>query len=203
MRRLVLGITGQIASGKDTVCRILREYGISEIDVDRVGHQALQAKQTEVGELFGKVVLTPSGVDRKALGRIVFQDPGALSRLESLLHPLMKVLVQEYIERISGHVVINAAILHRIGLDALCDQVLLIKAPYSILIERAMARSDLSRQEAEARLLQQKTVNHTSESSEIVIENDSSLNELQERVLSFAESFFGEVPYGTAGAKWP
>ena len=203
MKTLVLGVTGRMAAGKDTACSILRELGVDEIDVDRLGHLELQEKREAVGALFGEAILTVDGVDRRALGTIVFSDPEALMKLEALLHPGMIRRAEEYTARARGPVSINAAILYKMGLDRLCDRVLFVDAPDEILAARAMLRSGLPREDVFQRLKLQKTVNRLPESVEVVIENDSSPGDFRKKVISFAESFFGEGPYGAAGTKWP
>jgi len=204
MKKRVLGVTGLMGSGKDTVCRFLRELGVDEIDVDWVGHIVLREKQEQVRTLFGASVSTARGIDRRELGRVVFSDPGALKQLERLLHPEMVVRVRQRIDGISSPVAINAAVLYTMGLDEQCDGVLRVCAPDSILISRLVSRSGIPPAEAARRLEEQKSVNPELNSSEVVIENACTPEALRDKVRAFAESFFGEGPYGTtAGTKWP
>ena len=147
----VVGVTGTYCSGKSSVTGILVERGFREIDVDRVGHEALAGESARVIEAFGPVVRADDGgVDRRALARVVFRDRQALSRLESILHPVMVSLVRERVEEArtsaaSGPgapvgVVINAAILFRMGLDSLCDRVIYVTAPFRVRWRRARSR---------------------------------------------------------------
>ena len=139
---MVLGVTGGYCAGKDAVVGLLALFGIVEINEDKVGHDALLALGAEVEGTFGPRVLDSDGlVDRKALGSIVFSDPNALKRLESIVHPWM---IEETKRQVSAagnaHSMINAAILHRMGLHRLCDLVLLIEAPLLLRLYRAKRR---------------------------------------------------------------
>jgi dephospho-CoA kinase len=139
---MVLGVTGGYCAGKDVAVGILALHGIVEINEDKIGHDALLALSAEVEGAFGSSVLDGEGhVDRKTLGSIVFSDPSALHRLESIVHPWM---IEETKRQVSAagnaHSMINAAILHRMGLHRLCDLVLQVEAPFLLRLYRAKKR---------------------------------------------------------------
>ena len=139
---MVVGVTGGYCAGKDAAVKLLAAYDIAEINEDKIGHEVLAAQSAQVVEAFGGGVLNDEGrIDRKALGSIVFSNPSALGKLESIVHPRM---VEETRKRITGsdtsHVMINAALLHRMRLHLLCDLVLLIEAPLITRLYRAKKR---------------------------------------------------------------
>jgi len=145
----VVGITGKYCSGKSTVAAILRDHGYVEIDVDALGHDALQEHRERVVETFGPGVLSPDGtIDRRALGAIVFRDRQALRRLEEIVHPSMVAAARRRVESLRAGgaseaprgVVLNAAILFRMGMDELCDRVIYVTAPLLSRWRRARNR---------------------------------------------------------------
>ena len=157
---MVLGVTGGYCAGKDAAVALLKLHGIIEINEDKIGHDALLALNSEVEATFGRRVLDGDGtVDRKALGAIVFSDPEALSRLEGVVHPWM---IEETKRQVSAggsaHMMINAAILHRMGLHRLCDLVLKIEAPFLVRLCRAKKRDGYSFKEIMRRLGAQKSL---------------------------------------------
>ena len=87
----VIGLTGGIGSGKSTVSQFLAELGAVIIDADEVGHEAFKPNTEiwrEVIAAFGRQILTPTGdIDRGKLGKIVFNNPESLSRLNQIMHP--------------------------------------------------------------------------------------------------------------------
>src|SRR5437764_10689769 len=97
----IIGLTGNIACGKTSVGQMLLELGAERyIDADAVVHHLYERGQPialQVQEAFGPTVLAADGsVDRKALGAVVFQNPEAMQRLESIVHPAVaKALMQE------------------------------------------------------------------------------------------------------------
>lgn len=159
MTRLV-GVTGKTCSGKNTVARELERRLGPSIDVDLLGHEVLDRNIARVEEVFGPSVALPDGrADRKAIAQIVFNNPAKLKALEGILHPAMVRRVRE-IQKGSGErfLIVNAAILARMGLDRLCCAVVFVKAPHETRFRRAKARDGLSREAFAARCRSQKDV---------------------------------------------
>jgi dephospho-CoA kinase len=128
------------------VAAVLAGQGLRLIDVDRVGHQVLRepAIRERVVATYGRSVLGKDGeVDRRALGRRVFRDRRALRALERIVHPPMVERVRADIASGSGPVLVNAALLFRMGLDRLCDAVLCVRAPLRSRIARARRRDGI------------------------------------------------------------
>ena len=165
-----VGVTGKYCTGKSTVSELLGERGYVQIDVDRLGHAALVSERERVIEAFGPGLRTPEGgVDRKALGRLVFADEAHLRRLESILHPAMVEMAAETVRRARDGqevdaggpppgVVINAAILVRMGLHSLCDTVIYVTAPFCSILRRARERDGASIVQVVRRLRSQRDV---------------------------------------------
>lgn len=143
---MIVGITGKYCAGKNVVGRILAARGVDVIDVDKLGHSAVEERKAEIVERFGAAVLGSDGkVDRRALGRRVFRDARALADLEALVHPAMVAAVERRVAGRSGRdVAINAAILLKLKLHRLCDFVLWIDAPLVKRLVRALRRDHLS-----------------------------------------------------------
>ena len=112
--KFVIGLTGNIATGKSVVRKMLEHLGAYGIDADALGHRAI-AKDApgyqDVVNTFGNWIVGPDGqVDRTKLARIVFSDPDALARLESIVHPLVRQAVDLLIRRSSQKVIVVEAI---------------------------------------------------------------------------------------------
>jgi len=144
---MVLGLTGPYCAGKDAAARVLERRGFRVLDVDAIGHEALEDLRGEVAEAFGPGVLRADGsIDRRALGRVVFADPAALARHEAIVHPAMVERVRSLAagERAAGRdVAVNAALLRHMGLDRLCDAVLEVRACFPVRLLRGLRRDRL------------------------------------------------------------
>src|SRR5580704_19372389 len=117
---LTIGLTGGIGSGKSTVTKILAELGAPIIDADKVGHAIYAPGGPAYDDMiaaFGTGILADDRtIDRRKLGPIVFADPAALKRLNSIVHPKLFARLREMIEalRAAGEarpIVVEAAIL--------------------------------------------------------------------------------------------
>ena len=144
---ITIGLTGKYCAGKNHVASLLAQRGLEVIDVDTLGHEALERAKDELTALFGRrIIATDGSVNRKVLGEIVFTDQRSLSALEGTVHPRMVNIciqrLEHYREAGKVGVVVNAALLHRMHLDAVCDTVCFVKAPVLVRLARAMQRDN-------------------------------------------------------------
>ncbi len=132
--KIVIGLTGNIATGKSLVMRMIQELGATVIDADKLVHQLMRRGgpvYTAIVEEFGKFILDGSEeIDRAKLGRIVFGDAVAMAKLEELTHPGVIQEVQQRIDAAPTPVVALEAIkLFETGLADLCQSTWVVVAP--------------------------------------------------------------------------
>jgi dephospho-CoA kinase len=147
---MLLGLTGGYCAGKNEVAKILARKGWTCIDVDALGHEAIELARDAIAARFGEGVLLDDGrVDRKAVARIVFADPAALADQEAIVHPVAIRLADERIASALAsataagaqpRVCVNAALLHRAPQAALCDAIIEVRAPLIIRLARGLKR---------------------------------------------------------------
>ena len=146
---ITIGLTGKYCAGKNYIASLFTQRNIAVIDVDLLGHQALERSRDELIALFSRSIVAADGsIDRKELGHIVFSDRRALRSLEGTVHPHMKHLCIEQIETYRQQgvpaVVINAALLGRMHLDVLCDSICFVQAPLLLRLVRSIRRDGAS-----------------------------------------------------------
>ena len=182
----VIGLTGGIASGKSLVTEQLAKRGATVIDADKVGHAAyLKGSETfdAVVAEFGEEIVGADGeIDRKALGGKVFGDPPARRRLEGIVWPAMRTMMEAQLETLraedSGIVVIEAAVLIEADWLPIVDEVWVVSASPAAARKRLSERNGLNEEQAEARLQAQLTNDARRSYADVVIENDGTLEEL-------------------------
>ncbi|NQT58469.1 MAG: dephospho-CoA kinase [Bacteroidetes bacterium] len=137
----VIGLTGRICSGKNLAAEYLSGLGYVLVDVDRLGHEILDREVAAAAAIFGSDIRKrDGGADREVLSRKVFNNISLLKKLENFLHPLMVKTCNNVISSLDDNspgIVLNAAVLSRMGLDTLCDSVLFISAPFCMRFLRA------------------------------------------------------------------
>ena len=187
---LTIGLTGGIGSGKSAVADLLRQFGASIIDADRLGHEAYTPNSEawrQVVAAFGQEILTAEGdIDRRKLGSIVFGDPEELARLNGIMHPLMARMVEERKAELAtageSVAVVEAAVLFEAGWDSLVDEVWTTFAPVNAVVERLHARNGLSEEEARKRINSQMSVEERNRRSDVVVDNSADLSALEREV---------------------
>ena len=193
----VIGLTGGIGTGKSEVSRLLGELGAEVIEADRVAHEAYEPGTPgwrEVVEAFGEGVLGADGrIDRKRLGGIVFDDEQARERLNGIIHPIVRQLLEERIaglERTGERVVVIEvpllveAIKQQSRWTRMLDEIWVVTAPEEKAVTRVQARSGLDETAIRARIRSQATERERIEHADAVIDNSGSLEGLKREVTN-------------------
>ena len=158
---LRVGLTGGIATGKSTIARIFQTLGATVLDADEIAHRMIKKDAPAYGavvEAFGSGILRDDGsVDRTRLGRLVFSDPASRTRLESILHPLIRSEEASLVATLTaigqGRIAVtNAALLIETGAHRDYQRLVVTHCAPEVQIDRVMKRDDLTRDEARARI---------------------------------------------------
>jgi dephospho-CoA kinase len=185
--KYIIGLTGNIATGKSVVRRMLEHLGAYTIDADALSHRAI-AKDAPgykpVVETFGKWILDSDGqINRAKLGGLVFRESDALSKLENIVHPLVEQAVDILVQRAGQRMVVIEAIkLIESPLRNACDSIWVTYAPEEIQIERLMRKRHFSHDEAVNRIHTQGAQSEKIERASVVIRNTGSYDELWKQV---------------------
>jgi dephospho-CoA kinase len=194
---LTIGLTGGIGSGKTTATKILAELGAPVIDADKVGHAIYEPDGPAYGDMiaaFGDGILGPDRtIDRKKLGPIVFADPEALKRLNSIVHPKMFARMRQMVEtlRAGGErkpVVIEAAVLIEANWQPLFDEIWLVEASKERVIERVERDRGLKPPQTEARIRAQLPDEERRRHATAIIINDGTIAELSVKIKTLWQS---------------
>jgi dephospho-CoA kinase len=156
-RPYVIGLTGNISTGKTTVARMLASLGACVIDADMVAHELMRpwtAVHSDVVARFGEQILRPGGeIDRQRLGALVFADPVALRSLDDIVHPAVVQETRRRLDACTARVAVVEAIkLLEAGMDHDCDVVWVVTLPRELQIERLIERTGLTKPQAEQRV---------------------------------------------------
>ncbi len=194
----LIGLTGNIATGKSAVARMLAELGAHVIDADALVHR-LERRGTPVYEAivagFGEGILRADGeIDRARLGDHVFSDPAALARLEAIVHPAVGAEIEAQIASLSQSteggagdrpivIVIEAIKLFEAGLHTRCQAVWVVTAPYPVQLERLMRTRGWSETEARLRIKAQPPQSEKIARADVVIDNSGNLEHTRAQVV--------------------
>jgi len=187
---LLIGLTGNIASGKSTVAQMLADRGATIIDADELARDAVAVGSDghrKIVERWGDDILkADGGLDRVALRQIVFQEPTELEALNSIVHPevsrLRDDLINEARERGDETVVCDIPLLFERNLVGDFDRIVLVDAPRPLRLERLTRERALGQTEAMNMIAAQMPSELKRARADYIIENEGSLEALEKRV---------------------
>ena len=187
--KYVIGLTGNIATGKSVVRKMLEHLGAYGIDADALAHRAI-AKDAPgyqaVLDTFGSWILTPEGqIDRTRLGRIVFSDSEALGKLEAIVHPLVRQAIDLLVRRAGQKIIVVEAIKLLEGpLRSACDNIWVTTAPMEVQLRRLRIKRGMSAEVARQRIAAQPPQTQKIAAADVVIKNNGSFEAAWKQVLA-------------------
>jgi dephospho-CoA kinase len=195
-RRLRIGLTGGIASGKSTVARRFAELGVPVIDADEIARAVVEPGQPGLAEVlrrFGAGVLAPNGsLDRRALRELIFSDSSKRRDLERILHPLIRAEMERQAQAARGpYLVMAIPLLVESGLRDRVDRVLVVDAGEAAQVARLMARDGGSEEQARSILAAQASRTARLQAADDVLDNRGSEADLRLAVDALHQRFLG------------
>jgi dephospho-CoA kinase len=191
----VVGLTGGIGSGKSAVADEFARLGAAIVDTDAIAHELTRAGGAAIAgirALFGDAAIGADGaMDRKKIRELVFADPGAKKRLESLLHPLIRAESERRIASASAPYVIHVVplLVESPGYRERFQRVLVVDCPEALQVERVRKRSGLSAAEVEAIMKTQVSREKRLAAADDVIDNSGPIAALQKPVGKLHQSY--------------
>ncbi len=185
--KFVIGLTGNIATGKSVVRKMLEHLGAYGIDADALGHRAIAKGAPGYKPLvdtFGQWILGEDGeIDRRKLGRLAFADPEIMQQLEAIIHPLVGQAVDWLAKRSPKEVIVIEAIkLLESDLRKHCDSIWVVSAPIEQQVARLMKKRGLTKEEALLRINAQGSPEGKVAAADVVIYNDGAFEKTWEQV---------------------
>lgn len=183
----LIGLVGNIGSGKSTVRQMLEQLGAYTIDADALAHVTMQRGTPTwcaIVNAFGPDVLKFNGrIDRRKLGARVFADADALQKLESIVHPAVRALIIDLLNQNTKPIVVIEAIkLVEAGMYEWCDALWAVNCKPEVQIQRVMQTRQMSETDARARLAAQGSFEDKLRLADVIIDNSDSLDHTRAQV---------------------
>lgn len=189
--RILLGVTGGVASGKTTVARMIEDLGAPTIDFDHLSRVVVEPHKPawkEIQAYFGKQVLRADNtLDRGKLAQIVFRDPAKRKKLESFLHPR---IFNEFTRRAKAfkakdpHAIIQVVVplLFEAQMQDFFDKILLVYIPPAMQTDRLIKRDRISMEMAENIINAQWPMEEKKGYADFIVDNSGTLGETKRQV---------------------
>jgi len=192
-KRIIIGITGGIATGKTAVLQEMARHKIPTVSSDDLAHACLKRGHPCYARIlrhFGLSIRGPGAqINRKRLGRIVFANPKERKWLENQIHPWVVRQLKAFIRKHRGLTVLDIPLLYEAHLEDLVDVCVVVWCPQRIQIARLRQRDGLSRPAALQRIRAQLPLTVKRKRADYVISNNQGITKLRRRVIRLLAQF--------------
>ncbi len=199
MKKLKIGITGGIGSGKTEFCKVIQQEGFPVLFADDIAKYLMASDtgvQSKILEAFGSGSYKNGVLQREFLSSIVFPEPEKLAKLNAIVHPAViresEILMGNLLEQ-HNLVFYEAALIFEAEMDFLFDYIILLTAGDNNKIDRIARRDNVSEEKIRLRMQNQMSDELKKEKADLIIENDGSIEDLQSKV-KFALSILSTIP---------
>ncbi len=190
----IIGLTGGIASGKSEVSRLFEELGAPVLDTDLISRQLVEPGEPALQEIvtaFGASMLNADGtLNRKTLGKLIFDSKQQREQLEDILHPRIRDEVTRQLQTIdTPYAIVVIPLLLETRYPIKVDRILVVDAPLEMQRQRLMQRDNISEAYVDKMLQAQTTSHQRLAVADDVISNQGSLKNLQAEVQRLHEYY--------------
>lgn len=202
---LKIGLTGGIASGKSTICKLFTDLGVSVIDADIIARQLVAPGQPTLlllANTFGDSILNADGsLNRTRLRERIFADPTERRQLDAIMHPLVYAEIAACVARLSSsYCIIVIPLLLETEKSHIVDRILVVDCSEATQLERLMSRDEIGQTEALAMIGSQFTRAQRLAKADDVIDNSGKAGDLAEQVKSLHNSYLSLATVRTSSA---
>jgi len=197
---VILGVTGNIASGKSSVCRELARRGAQVVDADQLAREVVAPGSPVLEQLvaaFGEDILKADGsLDRQCLGDLIFSDPSARERLNAIIHPAIAALSAQRLQKLRDSaplVIYEAPLLYEVGAETRVDKVLLVTIDPEVQLARLMERDGLDVRSAQQRIAAQMPQEQKIARADYLVDNSSGRAETIAQIEELWPLLMGEL----------
>jgi len=186
MIKMIIGMTGGIASGKSTVSDYLKKMGIEIIDADEIASKIIEERKVinNIVEEFGENILSGKKINKKKLRKIIFEDKEKREKLNNIMHPSILEKVKEYIKKYEKNkiVIVDMPLLYEVGFEKEVDKVIVLYCSAEIQLSRIMKRDNVEYEEAVNTIKSQFDIRDKIKKADYIIENNGTKEELKSKI---------------------
>lgn len=194
-KRMIIGITGSIGTGKSTVTKYLLEKGYQVLDADKLAKEELEKDDviSEIVLYFGEAVLKNGKINREYLGKLIFNDQKKREILNSIIHPRVIARFEEAIRNTQGLLFIDIPLLFETKLEYLCDKILVVYTSKETQLKRLMERDCIDEEYAQTKISAQMDIEEKKKRADYLVYNDGDLEATFEQIENILRRINNEI----------
>lgn len=194
-KRMIIGITGSIGTGKSTVTKYLLEKGYQVLDADKLAKEELEKDDviSEIVLYFGEAVLKNGKINREYLGKLIFNNQKKREILNSIIHPRVIARFEEAIRNTQGLLFIDIPLLFETKLEYLCDKILVVYTSKETQLKRLMERDRIDEEYAQTKISAQMDIEEKKKRADYLVYNDGDLEATFEQIENILRRINNEI----------
>ena len=198
---MIIGLTGGIGSGKSAAAALFKDIGVDLIDADDLARDSLsidsEGYKLFIEEFGDKYLDENKNINRELIRKLIFNDSNAKSKLESIIHPIVRSGIETFIKnKKSDYCIIVVPLIFETNSSKIYDRVLVIDCDVDIQISRTSKRDNQTKSDIENIVNKQATREQRLSIADDVIVNNGSLDLLRNEVLKIHKKYLEIVKNG-------
>lgn len=195
MKKMIIGITGTIGTGKSAVAKYLSERGYRVLNADAFAKEELEKEEviSEIVRAFGTLVLRNGKIDRRKLGELIFYNREKREILNGIVHPRVIACLKREIEKAEGLLFIEIPLLFEAKLEHFCDKILVVHTSRQTQLERLKKRDGIDAGFAEAKIAAQMDIEEKKKRADYLVDNEGGLDATYEQIENILRRVNDEI----------
>ncbi len=198
---LLVALTGNYGMGKSTVLSLLRKFGISTLDADKIVESLLRKKEIlkKIKHLMGDTVFNENGsLNKKLVAEVIFKKPPLRRSIEDLIHPIVFEKIKDFVEKMNAHdkiLVIAVPLVYERGYENRFDKTIVVNTTEETALTR-LEMNGVPRKDALLRLKAQLPIAEKMKRADFLIDNNGTLNDTKIQVQNLYKKLLKEAEDG-------
>ena len=198
---MIIGLTGGIGSGKSAAAALFKDIGVDLIDADDLARDSLninsEGYKLFIDEFGDKYLDENKNINRELIRKLIFNDPDAKSKLENIIHPIVRSGIETFIRNTkSNYCIIVVPLIFETNSSKIYDRILVIDCDVDVQISRTSKRDNQTKSDIENIITKQATREQRLSIADDVIVNNGSLDLLRAEVLKIHKKYLEIVKNG-------
>jgi dephospho-CoA kinase len=191
--KMIIGLTGGIATGKSTVSSYLKKMGYKVIDTDEISSEIIENKVIidNIIKEFGSGILSGKKIDKKKLKKIIFEDEEKRKILNSIMHPEIISKVKLKIKEFSLNnelLIVDMPLLYEVSFENEVNKVIVVYLPFEIQLQRVMSRDNMDYNDSCNAIRSQMSLKEKVDKADYILDNSGTLEELKEKIYKLIQN---------------
>lgn len=194
-KKMIIGITGSIGTGKSTITKYLINKGYPVLDADKLAREELENKEVikEIVAYFGESVLNNGKIDRQRLGEVIFRNKTDREVLNRIIHPRVIARIEKEAKQAEGLLFVDVPLLFEAKLEYLFAKIIVVYTSKETQLKRLMVRDRINEEYAQAKIAAQMDIEEKKIRADYLVDNEGELENTYKQIENILRRIENEI----------